>query len=67
MEAVGARLADRVDDPARRAPIFGWEAASQHRKLLNRVDAQHNANHVSWCRVSIINDGDPINSVIVEG
>src|SRR5262249_52500102 len=54
MKRIGAGLCDSVDYTAGSEPVLGGIVAGQHRKLVNRVDAQVGAENASGTGVGII-------------
>src|SRR6202040_2397152 len=65
VELVGPRFGNGVDDPAGRPAIFRGIIAGQHRKLLNRVCAQIDAQRAAGCSVGIVVNADAVNTVII--
>src|SRR5258707_7619772 len=66
MELIRARAADGVYNAASCSAICGRKSAGEHRKFLNRVNTQHDSDHVSGSGHRVIIDVDSINPVIVE-
>src|SRR5207244_5179105 len=65
VEGVRARARYGINDSARGPAVLGGVVASQHRKLLNGVDAEIVTQNTSWRSVRVVVDAHAIEAIVI--